>query len=62
MGDYGWAEFEGVYENLYDKSFIPFSIDKEADPDTGKRKLHLSGIEYDFVLSENSERKTRSAG
>lgn len=50
-GHYGWAEYEGIYLNLYDKSFMTYGIEKEADPVTGKRKLVISDVTYDFILN-----------
>jgi hypothetical protein len=47
---YGWAEFEGVYLNLYDKNFITFDVVKDTKR-SKKQKLVLGGETYDFVLN-----------
>ena len=55
-GHYGWAEFSGVYLNLYDKNYLTYGVEKEKDKSSGKRKLLMSSIYYDFVI--NSSKKT----
>ena len=57
-GHYGWAEFDGVYLNLYDKNYLFYGIDKEKNELTGERRLLLSSIYYDFII--NTDRKTLS--
>lgn len=55
-GHYGWAEFDGIYSNFYDKSYTTFGVDRDIDVSTGKRRVLLSGNYYDFVL--NTGKKT----
>ena len=53
-GHFGWAEFDGVYLNLYDKNYLSYGILEEMD-ENGRGKLLLSGIEYYFTLKSKNK-------
>ena len=55
-GHYGWAEFDGVYQNLYDKNYLSYGAEEDKEADSKGRKLLLSSVYYDFLL--NAHKKT----
>jgi len=52
-GHFGWAEFDGVYLNLYDKNYLSYGVEAGKQKHSEKRKLFLNDIEYDFILNTN---------
>jgi hypothetical protein len=54
-GHFGWAEFDGVYLNLYDKNYLSYGVVAGKQSNSEKRKLFLNDIKYDFILNTNQK-------